>query len=94
MTLTGRTKLLSIYWLTFFLFISDRVTSFCYSLKCYKIRSLMSNVSSLKDEIKLSLSHFTLVEACERFWYLLQSLSISPCSISIHCKKGFVGGMS
>ena len=93
MFFTGHTELLLIHQLTFFLPISDRVASFCYNLSRGETSSLTLNVSSLKDEIKLLVSHFTVAEACERSWYSSRSLSIFFCSISIRCRKGSIEGM-
>ena len=66
MSSTDCTKLFWIHWLTLFLSISDRVTFFCYNLRCCETSFLTSNVSFLKDEIRLAVSHFTVIEACGR----------------------------
>ena len=91
---TSCIELLSIYRLTLFLFIADMVASFCCNLRCCGTSFLTSNVSCSKDEIRLSMSHFIVVEACEKSWYSLQSLLIFSYSISICCKKGSVESMS
>ena len=94
MPFTGYKKLLLIDQLTLFSPILDKRASFCCNSRCCGTSSLTSNVFSLKDVIILSMSYFTVMEARGRSWSLLQSLSISFCSILICCRKNTVEGMS